>query len=255
MTARRLLIPGYAISRDANGRALPAKAYFYAPDAAYSTPASVYTSEALGTAHSFPVLSDSFGRFPALWADDGETFDVQVTDQATGRQLATFSDLSPADDAVLASVEAAEASADAAQAAADDAEASAVRAEAVVNEVTGEPFTGTSVTELTIGTGAKSLTLTQTGKLFSAGQTIVVASTASPSNQMIGVVQTAVGDTGAITFTSSLIGGSGTFSSWTVSLSSAAGVVSLGGVSGILSAAQGRAAIGFDAETFFNGAF
>lgn len=112
MTARRIIVPGAMPSRDANGRALPAKLRFYEAGTALTTPAIIYSNEALTVPHAFPILSDAAGRWPAMWADDSETFDVGWSDQVFDRQIAVFSDLSPADDAILASAALAEAAAD-----------------------------------------------------------------------------------------------------------------------------------------------
>lgn len=94
----------------------------------------------------------------------------------------------------------------------------------------------TSVTPLTIGTGSKSLTLAQVGKQYSVGQTITVASTASPLNQMVGICTAFVPNNGAgggdMTVQVSNTNGSGSFSAWTVSLGSIAGTVTLGSVVG-----------------------
>lgn len=101
MTARRIIVPGAMPSRDANGRALPAKLRFYEPDT--DTLATVYTSAALTVPHSQPILSTSTGHFAAIWADDANSFDVAWSDQSFDRQLATYTDVEPAADAVLSS--------------------------------------------------------------------------------------------------------------------------------------------------------
>jgi hypothetical protein len=131
MTARRLIVPGAMPSRDANGRALPAKLRFYEPATAYSTPAVVYTTSALDVPHAWPVLSDGAGRFPAVWADSSDTFDVAYTDQTFDRVLGgPYADLSPLADAMVASADMATAEADAAAASAAAAAASAASAAA-----------------------------------------------------------------------------------------------------------------------------
>lgn len=75
----------------------------------------------------------------------------------------------------------------------------------------------TSTTSLTIGTGNQVLTI-QTGKAYVVGQTLVIASTASPANQMTGIVTAYNSGTGALTVNVSQIAGSGTFAAWTVSM-------------------------------------
>ncbi|HYE46211.1 MAG TPA: hypothetical protein VEA44_10615 [Caulobacter sp.] len=76
----------------------------------------------------------------------------------------------------------------------------------------------TSTTSLTVGTGTKNLTLAQTGKAYSAGQTVVIASTASPNNQMTGVITSFTSGTGAMVVDAQQVLGSGTFAAWTISL-------------------------------------
>jgi hypothetical protein len=98
-----------------------------------STPKSVYTSAALNVAHSFPILSDSAGRFPQIWAAEDETFNVTWSDQVYDARVAAYSDVRPLSDAVLASSGQAEAAAGAAQAAQAAAEAAAASAEAVAD--------------------------------------------------------------------------------------------------------------------------
>lgn len=82
----------------------------------------------------------------------------------------------------------------------------------------------TSTTSLTIGSGAKSLTI-QTGKLFAVGQTVVIARASDPITQMTGVITAHNNGTGALSVTISTNGfaGSGTFTDWTISLSGAKG--------------------------------
>lgn len=82
----------------------------------------------------------------------------------------------------------------------------------------------TSATSLTIGSGAKSLTI-QTGKLFAVGQTVVIAQTSDPATQMTGVITAHNNGTGALSVTIPTNGfaGSGTFTDWTISLSGAKG--------------------------------
>lgn len=79
----------------------------------------------------------------------------------------------------------------------------------------------TSATSLTIASsGTISLTLAQTGKNFSVGQSIVLAMTATPTNWMAGVITAFTAATGAMTVSRALASGSGTASAWTVSLTS-----------------------------------
>lgn len=113
MAARQIIVPGAMPSRDGNGRALPAKLRFYLP--ATTIPTTVYKTNALVTPHDFPILSDAAGRFPAIWADDANSFDVGWTDQTFDAVIRTFAGVTTASDAVLASVALADGAATAAQ--------------------------------------------------------------------------------------------------------------------------------------------
>lgn len=85
------------------------------------------------------------------------------------------------------------------------------------SEVSGIDYNATSTTSLAIGTGSKSLTI-QTGKLLQVGQFVMIASTESPSNYMMGQVTSHNRATGALTVNITSISGTGTFSAWTISL-------------------------------------
>jgi len=76
----------------------------------------------------------------------------------------------------------------------------------------------TSTTSLLIGLGNISLT-TQTGKSYVIGMTIKVASTVNPINSMLGDVTGYNTSTGVLTANVSLVSGSGTIASWTISQS------------------------------------
>lgn len=77
----------------------------------------------------------------------------------------------------------------------------------------------TSTTSLTIGSGSKTLII-QTGKSLVPGMFVVVANTAQPANYMAGQITSYDSFTGALVFNVTGTGGSGTFSAWTLSLSS-----------------------------------
>lgn len=85
----------------------------------------------------------------------------------------------------------------------------------IPEEVNPANLNATSATSLAIGTGTKSLTV-QTAKLFVAGQWLIAASTASPTNFMIGQVTSYNGATGALALNISTISGAGTFAAWTI---------------------------------------
>lgn len=110
-------------------------------------------------------------------------------------------------------------------------------------------YTGTSTTSLTIGTGSKSLTIS-TGKMFTIGQFVIVASTASPSNYMLGQVTSYDSVTGALVVNVASVGGSGTIAAWTVSVAISSGgvVYTTGGtMTGLLTtAASGTGSAGFN---------
>lgn len=244
MAAGRLIFPGLMPVEDANGDRVPgARAYLYV-DGAPGTFQDTFTTSALDVAHPNPVEADDVGTWPAIWADTTDTYTVAITDE-DGVPLpnATWSGLGPAIDATLASVALALAAQTAAEAAQDAAEAAELQAEAAAATVTGGPFTGTSITNLTIGTGSKTFTLQQTGKLFSIGQTIVIAETADGNAQMIGALTAVDNTTGIMTANITTTGGAGSASAWTVSLGTQAGVTSIAGEVGIVTAAEAKAAL------------
>lgn len=98
------------------------------------------------------------------------------------------------------------------------ASTSASAAAASAASALGAPGTNaTSTTSLTVGTGSKSLTI-QTGKAYSVGQVVVIASTASPGNQMTGIITSYNSGTGALVVDAQQTLGSGTLAAWTISL-------------------------------------
>lgn len=98
---------------------------------------------------------------------------------------------------------------------AQDAAASAASA------INAPGTSATSTTSLTIGTGSQTLTI-QTGKAFSVGQYVIIANTPSPANYMVGQITAHDSGTGSLTVNVASIGGSGTLSAWTVSLTAVA---------------------------------
>lgn len=80
----------------------------------------------------------------------------------------------------------------------------------------GLSLSGSSVTSNTVGAGSKSFTV-ETGKGFAAGQSIVIADSATPTNRMFGVVDTYDSGIGALVFISQAFEGSGTLTAWTIS--------------------------------------
>jgi len=77
-------------------------------------------------------------------------------------------------------------------------------------------YSGTSTSSVAIGTGAKTFT-TQSGKAFKAGQTILVASTASPTTKyMKGTVTSYSNTTLIVDVTESLA--TDTLTAWTITV-------------------------------------
>lgn len=101
------------------------------------------------------------------------------------------------------------------QSAASAAAAAASAASAIASPATS----ATSTTSLAIGTGSKSLTI-QTGKSVAVGMSVKVAYTTTPTNWMHGDVTAYDSGTGALTVNVTTTQGSGTYTAWTVSLSS-----------------------------------
>ena len=98
-----------------------------------------------------------------------------------------------------------------------EAEADAAAASAA-SALTAPGTNATSTSSMLIGTGSKTFTV-QTGKSFVVGQFVVIASTASPSNYMLGQITAYTSGTGSMTVAVGTIGGSGTLAAWTVSVS------------------------------------
>lgn len=83
-------------------------------------------------------------------------------------------------------------------------------------------FTGTSITSVTIGTGTKNF-VTQIGLGFAPGQFFTAVSAANNANYMFGVVTSYDEFAGTLILNSTVVGGSGTFSDWELSISGTAG--------------------------------
>jgi hypothetical protein len=88
-------------------------------------------------------------------------------------------------------------------------------------------YNSVSTTSRTIGTGALSFTV-DTGELYVVGTMVLIASTASPTNWMIAQVTAYDPVTGALTVNSLATNGSGTFASWTISLTGPKGADAVG---------------------------
>jgi hypothetical protein len=94
--------------------------------------------------------------------------------------------------------------------------ASTAFVQAAVSPIAGSNATSTS--SLTIGTGAKSLTI-QTGKNIVVGMFMTITSTASPENWMHGEVTSYDSGTGALIINVETATGAGTISAWTLAVS------------------------------------
>ncbi len=108
----------------------------------------------------------------------------------------------------------------AAQVALATAEADAAAASAA-SALASPGTSAVSTSNLTIGLGSQSLMMT-VGKAFVVGQTVTIASTASPNNAMAGAITAHDSGTGALTINSTYVTGSGTYTAWTVSLGAVA---------------------------------
>lgn len=78
-------------------------------------------------------------------------------------------------------------------------------------------YSGTSASSVAIGTGTKAFT-TQSGRVWTAGQWLMVASRANPANHMIGQVTSYSGTALEISVLATGIGGSGTFDDWDIGM-------------------------------------
>lgn len=96
-----------------------------------------------------------------------------------------------------------------------------------INAIGFGAYSASSTTSLTIAMGSQSLTV-ETGKGYVAGQALLIASTAGPTNYMVGQVTSYNISTGALVVNVTATGGSGTVAAWTVSVSA---IVAGGGVS------------------------
>lgn len=95
-------------------------------------------------------------------------------------------------------------------------------ATAASSAVNAAGTSATSTTSLTIGTGTQTFTI-QSGKAFSLGQSVVIAKTAAPGDQMIGVITAFDSASGAMSVLVREIFGAGTASAWTVSIGASPG--------------------------------
>jgi hypothetical protein len=89
---------------------------------------------------------------------------------------------------------------------------------AAASAVNSAQTQATSTSSLICSTGTQSLTLTQTGKLFSVGQTINISDSVA-NNVMSGLITAFNSSTGAMTVNvTAVIAGSGTYTNWIISV-------------------------------------
>jgi hypothetical protein len=100
------------------------------------------------------------------------------------------------------------------------AQAAAASAASAINS----PGTNaTSTTSQTIvNTGSLTFTI-QTGKAYAVGQFVILASSASPLNYMVGQITAHNSDTGSMTVNVTTSSGSGNYNAWIISLTAAGG--------------------------------
>ena len=108
--------------------------------------------------------------------------------------------------------------------------------------LSGDKYTTSSITPLTIATGTQSLTV-DTGLALSIGQSVIIANSAT--DQMTGSIVSYDPLTGALVTNITAIVGSGTFSSWSVSLSGSPGPAGATGIG----ATGATGPIGLDGST------
>jgi len=114
-----------------------------------------------------------------------------------------------------------------------NAETAQTAAEAARDQAQGyaAALKGTSTSSIAIGTGSKTFT-TQAGKQFAAGQFVLVLSDADPTNYMHGQVTSYSGTTLVVNVTN--VGGSGTHTDWSISVSGSRGATGATGATGTI---------------------
>lgn len=104
----------------------------------------------------------------------------------------------------------------------------------------------TSVTSLSVATGNQVLTLAQLGKSFALGQYVSISRTSAPStNRMTGTITAFNAGTGAMTVNvDAATAAAGPFTDWTIALAASSGVSSIAGLTGTVTAAAAKTALG-----------
>jgi hypothetical protein len=121
---------------------------------------------------------------------------------------------------------------------------------AATSSLGGATTNSTSTTSLSIATGSKSLTLVESGKAYTIGQYVIIASTASPTNYMVGQVTSFSGTSLVVNVT--VINGSGTIAAWSISVTAVANYLPLAGgtMTGAITFAAGQ--FGTNVNTFLS---
>jgi hypothetical protein len=123
---------------------------------------------------------------------------------------------------------------------------------AATSSLGGATTNSTSTTSLSIATGSKSLTLVESGKAYTIGQYVIIASTASPTNYMVGQVTSFSGTSLVVNVT--LINGSGTIAAWSISVTAVANYLPLAGgtMTGAITFAAGQTVDGTNGVGYIN---
>ena len=123
---------------------------------------------------------------------------------------------------------------------------------AATSSLGGATTNSTSTTSLSIATGSKSLTLVESGKAYTIGQYVIIASTASPTNYMVGQVTSFSGTSLVVNVT--VINGSGTIAAWSISVTAVANYLPLAGgtMTGAITFAAGQTVDGTNGIGYIN---
>jgi hypothetical protein len=123
---------------------------------------------------------------------------------------------------------------------------------AATSSLGGAATNSTSTTSLSIATGSKSLTLVESGKAYTIGQYVIIASTASPTNYMVGQVTSFSGTSLVVNVT--VINGSGTIAAWSISVTAVANYLPLAGgtMTGAITFAAGQTVDGTNKIGYIN---
>lgn len=179
--------------------------------------ASAAATSATASATTASTVATNAGNSATAASGSASTASTAATNAGNSATSASGS-ASTASTAATNAGNSATAAAGSASSASSSASSAASSASAAASYLT--PVVSTSVTSLSIGTGSKSLTV-DTGKQWVPGMPIKIVVTASPStNFMTGTVTSYNSGTGALVVDVSAVGGSGTYSAWTLSLQS-----------------------------------